>query len=136
MLEGVELVSQLLAQYRAIEQTYAQLESDLSDALRKTLLEFYVIILKFQVRAIKYFDRDHKSLRAVKGLNPVSADETQQQRAAIEGKIDVCLNQRAKYGRTALMEACMNNYPKITRLLLEAGAGYTISANANATALH
>ncbi|KAL2039345.1 hypothetical protein N7G274_008013 [Stereocaulon virgatum] len=63
MLEGTELVSQLVTQYPVIEQTYARVDSDLASALRKTLFSLYVGILRFQIRAIKYFDPDRKFLR-------------------------------------------------------------------------
>ena len=53
-----------------------------------------------------------------------------------KNKIDVCINQRAKHGRTALFEACANNQLKVAKLLLEAEADYWIGDNDKATALH
>lgn len=69
MLEGTEFVSQLITQYPVIEKTYAQIDSDLATALRKSLLVLYKMILRFQIQAIKYFDHHGKILRALKGLN-------------------------------------------------------------------
>ncbi|KAI4089483.1 MAG: hypothetical protein LQ339_008544 [Xanthoria mediterranea] len=52
------------------------------------------------------------------------------------GKIDVCLNQRANNGRTALYEACENNRQRILEQLLDAGADYTIRDDHDCTPLH
>ncbi|KAL8955750.1 MAG: hypothetical protein Q9183_006535, partial [Haloplaca sp. 2 TL-2023] len=53
-----------------------------------------------------------------------------------EGKIDVCIDQKANHGRTALFEACELNRQRITDQLLNAGADYTISDIHNNTPLH
>ncbi|KAL8864166.1 MAG: hypothetical protein Q9174_007444, partial [Haloplaca sp. 1 TL-2023] len=53
-----------------------------------------------------------------------------------EGKIDVCIDQKANNGRTALFEACELNRQRITDQLLDAGADYTISDIHNNTPLH
>ncbi|KAK4694419.1 hypothetical protein P7C71_g3166, partial [Lecanoromycetidae sp. Uapishka_2] len=84
MLEGTEFVSQLITQYPVIEQTYARVDSDLAAALRKTLFSLYVVILRFQIRAIQYFDQEKKGQRTLQGVNPVSADDIQQERLAID----------------------------------------------------
>ena len=86
MLEGAETISSLVTQYPVIEQTYARMDSDLSAALRKSLLSFYIVILHFQIRTLQYFDASTggKVLRAFKGMNPVTADNIRQQREAID----------------------------------------------------
>ena len=84
MLEGAGFVAQLITSYGVIEQTYARVDSELSAALRKSLLAFYMVIFNFQIPAIKYFDGSHKFLRALKGLNPVSAADLRQRREAID----------------------------------------------------
>ena len=53
-----------------------------------------------------------------------------------EGKIDVCIDQKANHGRTALFEACELNRQRITDHLLNAGADYTISDIHDNTPLH
>ncbi|KAL8850879.1 MAG: hypothetical protein Q9221_004192 [Calogaya cf. arnoldii] len=53
-----------------------------------------------------------------------------------QGKIDVCLNQRANNGRTALYEACELNRQRILEQLLDAGADYTIRDDHDCTPLH
>ncbi|KAL8644848.1 MAG: hypothetical protein Q9226_007565, partial [Calogaya cf. arnoldii] len=53
-----------------------------------------------------------------------------------QGKIDVCLNQRAGNGRTALYEACELNRERILEQLLDAGADYTIRDDHDCTPLH
>lgn len=52
------------------------------------------------------------------------------------GRIDVCINQRANNGRTALWEACELNRQRIVEQLIDAGADYTIPDNDDATPLH
>lgn len=52
------------------------------------------------------------------------------------GKTDVCLNQRANNGRTALYEACERNRQRILEQLLDAGADYTIRDDHDCTPLH
>ncbi len=52
------------------------------------------------------------------------------------GRIDACLNQRAKNGRTALYEACEYNRQRILEQLLDAGADYTIRDDHDCTPLH
>ena len=84
MLDGTALVSELMVQYPVIERTYAQIDSKLSDALVKTLLRFYIAILKFQIRSIKYFEQGHKIKRTFTGLNPVTAEDINQERANID----------------------------------------------------
>ena len=50
-------------------------------------------------------------------------------------KVDVCLDQRTKNGRTALFEACVNNQSDIASQLLDAGANLFISNDQNRTTL-
>ncbi|KAI4246285.1 MAG: hypothetical protein L6R42_009934 [Xanthoria sp. 1 TBL-2021] len=52
------------------------------------------------------------------------------------GKIDVCINQRANNGRTALYVACERNRQRILEQLLDAGADYTIRDDQDCTPLH
>ena len=74
MLEGTDLVSHLVTQYTVIDNLYAKIDSELSVELRTSLESFYVVILRHQMRAITYFDRNKKGLRALTGLNPISAE--------------------------------------------------------------
>lgn len=93
MLEGTELVSQLIIQYPVMEKTYARIDSDLSKVLRDSLLSFYCILLKFQIRAITYFDKNKKVPRALTGLNPISvADLLKLRSAVIDAKAKVDQN--------------------------------------------
>ena len=50
-------------------------------------------------------------------------------------KVNVCLDQRTRNGRTALFEACVNNQPDIALQLLDAGADLFISNDQNRTTL-
>ncbi|KAL8786267.1 MAG: hypothetical protein Q9213_002862 [Squamulea squamosa] len=53
-----------------------------------------------------------------------------------QGKIDVCINQRANNGRTALYEACESKSQRVLEQLLDAGADYTIRDEQDCTPLH
>ena len=53
-----------------------------------------------------------------------------------KGIIDIAINQRNDIGRTALFLACAHNRPRVTKLLLEAGANYRLGGKAGATPLH
>ena len=52
-----------------------------------------------------------------------------------EGKIDVCLDQQNRIGRTALFEACTEGYSDIASQLLDAEADLFISNDQNSTTL-
>lgn len=84
ILDGTELISGLIVQYPAIEQIYAKLDSDPSNELKKSLLQLYKLILRFQLNAIRYFDPDRKIARALTGLNPVKAEDIKKRLAAID----------------------------------------------------
>ena len=49
--------------------------------------------------------------------------------------IDVCIDQQANNGRTALYEACSQQQPVIAMMLLDAGADFTITEKDNTTPL-
>ena len=85
MLDGTQFVAQLVTQYPVIEKTYARLDSDLATALRRSLYDLYVAVLRFQINAIKYFDPHKKFFRALRGINPVSEDNIRQLREGING---------------------------------------------------
>ena len=53
-----------------------------------------------------------------------------------QGKVDVQIDKQSNNGRTALMEACALNRQRIEKMLLDAGADYTITDSGGATALH
>ncbi|KAL8865633.1 MAG: hypothetical protein Q9174_006785, partial [Haloplaca sp. 1 TL-2023] len=55
-----------------------------SKELRKSLLQMYKLILRFQLYAIRYFDPDRKIARTFTGLNPVKAEDIKNRLAAIE----------------------------------------------------
>ncbi|KAL8957312.1 MAG: hypothetical protein Q9183_006095, partial [Haloplaca sp. 2 TL-2023] len=84
ILDGTEMVSGLIVQYPAIEQVYARIDSEPSKELRKSLLQMYKLILRFQLYAIRYFDPDRKIARTFTGLNPVKAEDIKNRVAAIE----------------------------------------------------
>ena len=84
MLEGTETVATHISKYPIIEQLYAKTDSDLSKALRDSLLKFYKLILSFQIHTIKYFDPDHKGRRATWGMFPVTADNTKNELQTIQ----------------------------------------------------
>ena len=88
MLESTAYASQLITQYAVIEGTYARVSSDLAKELRKILQDFYTQLLRFQISAIKYFDSDEKSLRAIKGLNPVSQQNLKDRRSSLNAVRD------------------------------------------------
>ena len=52
------------------------------------------------------------------------------------GRVDVCLDQRNRMGRTALFEACVGDQSDVASQLLDAGANLFIPNNQNGTALH
>ena len=83
MLDGTEFISQLLVQYPVMEKTYARIDWDLSKALRDSLLSFYIVVLKFQIRTITYFDKHKKLSRLLRGLNPISVDDLGKLRSAV-----------------------------------------------------
>ena len=84
MLDGAEFVSDLSIQYPTLEQLYAKIDSELSKALRTSLVKFYKAILRFQVYAINYFDPDSKARRAAISFNPVTAAGIKKQREEID----------------------------------------------------
>ena len=84
MLEETEVVAIHISKYPVIEQLYAKLNSKLSQILRDSLLNFYTLMLKFQVHVVKYFDPARKGSRTVEGMNPVTADRNKKEMQAIE----------------------------------------------------
>ena len=53
-----------------------------------------------------------------------------------QGKIDVQIDRQANHKRTALIEACALDCQRIEKMLLDAGASYTITDHGGATALY
>ena len=104
MLGGTELVSDLILQYPVIEQLYARLDSKNSNILSKSLLKFYKLILQFQVHAIRYFDPNRKVIRAIQGLNPVTADSIKDRCQAIE---------RARHGVDSNLNLVVSEVTKV-----------------------
>ena len=84
MLQGTVDVATHISKYPVIEQLYAKIDSELSKGLRDSLLKFFVIILKFQMHTIKYFDADHKGKRTILGMNPVTADKVKKELQGIQ----------------------------------------------------
>ena len=84
MLEGTETVATHVSKYPVIEQLYAKIDSELSKALRDSLLKFYKLILSFQMHTIKYFDPDRKGRRTALGMNPVTADNIKNELQTIQ----------------------------------------------------
>ena len=84
MLEETEIVATHISKYPVIEQLYAKLNSKLSKLLRDSLLNFYILMLKFQVHVVKYFDPARKGSRTIEGMNPVTADRNKKEMQAIE----------------------------------------------------
>ncbi|KAL8671416.1 MAG: hypothetical protein Q9168_004089 [Polycauliona sp. 1 TL-2023] len=90
ILDGTETISGLVVQYPAIEQIYATIDSESGNELRKSLLQLYKLILRFQLYSIRYFDPKHKIARAFAGLNPVKAETIKGQLAGIEKAKEKC----------------------------------------------
>ncbi|KAL8982078.1 MAG: hypothetical protein Q9205_003304 [Flavoplaca limonia] len=84
ILDGTEFISGLVLQYPAIEQIYAKIDSESGNELRKSLLQLYKLILRFQLYSIRYFDPKRKIARTFAGLNPVKAETIKGQLAGIE----------------------------------------------------
>lgn len=84
MLEGTETVATHVSKYPVIEQLYAKIDSELSKALRDSLLKFYRLLLSFQMHTIKYFDPDRKGRRTALGMNPVTADNIKSELQTIQ----------------------------------------------------
>ena len=74
MLEGTHVVTTHITNYSIIEQLYPNIDSALSKGLRDSLSKLFVIILKFQILAIKYFDSERKGRWTRLGLNPITAE--------------------------------------------------------------
>ena len=84
MLEGTEVVATHITKYPVIEQLYAKIDSELSNALRDSLLQFYKLILSFQMHTIKYFDPDRKGRRTTLGMNPITAGNIKKELQSIQ----------------------------------------------------
>ena len=84
MLSGIERVSDLVSQYRALEYLYAKLDTIPSQKLRKSLVKFYSAILRFQVYTIRYFDQNRKGRRALIGFNPIMHGDIQQRQQEVD----------------------------------------------------
>lgn len=84
MLEGTEVMATHISKYPVIEQLYANIDSELSKALRDSLLKFFIIILSFQMHTIKYFDPDRKGRRTALGMNPVTANSIKRELQTIQ----------------------------------------------------
>jgi hypothetical protein len=58
MLEGMELVSNLITRYAIIEDLYLQTTSAAKDRLTQPLVKLYAAILKYLSKARRYYDRN------------------------------------------------------------------------------
>ena len=85
MISAAEVVSDLVSQYPALEQLYAKIDSELSQKLRKSLVNLYKAVLQFQVYTINYFDPHCKAKRTMLGFNPVTAEDIRHRRHEIDG---------------------------------------------------
>ena len=80
-----------ISKYPVIEQLYAKIDSELSKALRDSLLKFYMLILSFRMHTIKYFDPDRRGRRTGCGMNPITADNIKKELQTIQqakGRVD------------------------------------------------
>lgn len=84
MLEGTEEMATHISKYPVIEQLYANIDSELSKALRDSLLKFFILILSFQMHTIKYFDPDRKGRRTAFGMNPITANSIKKELQTIQ----------------------------------------------------
>jgi len=57
MIEGLELVSRLMAQYAMVEELYLHGVWVLQDQLEQCITDLYVAILIYLLRAREYYDR-------------------------------------------------------------------------------
>ena len=95
MVEGSDLVSHIITQYTVIEGLYAREGSELSASLRSkaqsaltvelraSLLSLYIAVLRYQIRAIDYFDSKQKFFQRLKSFNPISADHVKDMSIAV-----------------------------------------------------
>lgn len=83
MLEGLELVANLIYHYAIIEQIYVEKDSQLVVKVRKSLVSLYIAILNYLVQALKYFGSS-KAKRIFRGLNPTANTEVQKLLSTID----------------------------------------------------
>jgi hypothetical protein len=57
MVEGVEMVSRLVARYAKVEELYLQGVSAQREQLEQCIIELYVAILIYLLRAREYYNR-------------------------------------------------------------------------------
>ncbi|KAI9771411.1 MAG: hypothetical protein M1839_002801 [Geoglossum umbratile] len=61
IVEGIELVSNLITRYAIFEALYLQRASAAKDQLTQSMVKFYGAILKFLLKAVRYYDRNTAS---------------------------------------------------------------------------
>lgn len=83
MLEGMELVSNLIYHYAVIEEVYLGKDSQIVIQLQNSIISLYVTILQYLVQALKYFGWS-KAKRVFNGLSPTASDDINQMLTAIE----------------------------------------------------
>jgi hypothetical protein len=57
MLDGIELVSRLIAQYAKVEELYLHGDLALHNQVEKCITELYVVILAYLAEAKRYYAR-------------------------------------------------------------------------------
>lgn len=83
MLEGMELVSNLIYHYAVIEEVYLGKRSQIVVQVQNSIISLYVAILQYLIQALKYFGWS-KVKRVFNGLSPTANDEIKQMLSAIE----------------------------------------------------
>jgi hypothetical protein len=57
MLEGVELVSEIITRYTIVEKLYLQRDSSVKDRLTLAILKLYTEVLVYLSKAEKYYQK-------------------------------------------------------------------------------
>lgn len=128
MLEGTDAISHVITQYTSMENTYAKIKSNQGVELRSALNRLYKVILRHQSLAINYFDSERKGMRALTGMNPVSAngiktllENVEKERIRVQDAIGLVNAEVTKLGfdnvmaRTDQVEQSQKDQATITR---------------------
>ena len=75
MIEGIELVSNLITRYAILEKLYLQtitgMKAAAKDQLEKAILQLYTAVLKYLSKARRYYDRKTYSASIYSLLFPI-----------------------------------------------------------------
>lgn len=80
MVEGMELVSNVITRYATLEKLYlytvAEIKSSAKDQLVKAILDLYTAVLKYLSKARRYYDRKtySTSVYVFPSVSPLAAN--------------------------------------------------------------